>query len=73
MLVHNCLLNEMATEAVLALYKYQECQSGAQTTNLILGPGVVIGKQPGGGDGSALLATNLQRADHWDAVVVTCV
>lgn len=64
----------MATEAVLALLRRSKWGSDSEaTTDLIFGPGVVIGKQPGGGDGSALLAANLQRADHRDAVVVACV
>lgn len=41
-------------------------------TDLVFGPGVGIGEQPGGGDGRALLGANLQRADHWDAVIITC-
>ncbi len=41
-------------------------------THLIFGPGVGIGEQPGGGDSRTLLGANLQRADHWDAVIITC-
>lgn len=77
LLVHSYLhplFNEMATEAAIYLSRRSGWnRDNKLITHLICGPGVVIGKQPGGGDGSALLAANLQRADHWDAVVVTCV
>lgn len=41
-------------------------------THLIVGPRVAVGQEPGSGDGRALLRANLQRADDWDAVVITC-
>lgn len=42
-------------------------------TDLVVWPGVSIGEQPSGGNSSTLLGANLQRTDHRDAVVVTCV
>lgn len=41
-------------------------------THLIVGPVFGIRKQPGGGASCTLLGANLQRADHRDAVIVTC-
>lgn len=64
---------ETKTETKCDKKKDTETHSHTDThTDLIFGPGVGIGEQPGGGDSRALLGANLQRADHRDAVIITC-
>lgn len=65
------VFRKSSTEQLKIWNKVQHCKHFHP--DLIFGPCVVVGKQPGGGDGSALLAANLHRVDHRDAVVVTCV
>lgn len=44
---------------------------GGLDEHLVGWPGVGVWEQPDGGDSSALLLPDFQRADHWDAVIIT--